>query len=166
MCIGFGATLFVLAIALGLLFGGVNQVVVMTIAKINPKLIFAWLPVEWALSAIINSVPLALMIPGFFACVASDAQGGKSAYGDLFKCMDKFVNAFIASLLSMLAIMVGTILCIIPGILVSPVLMISLYLVWKGESGMDAFKKSFKILLDNKLAGLFIILLNCSRESE
>lgn len=160
MTLGFGAAIMVIAIALGLIVGLIVQVMAFVLAKIDPSLVLLIIPVQLLLNLIITGVFCGALIPGFFTCVARDSEGEKTSFGDLYKDQSKFLNMFITVILAQIAIFIGILFCILPGIVISPIMMISMYLVWKGDNGVDAFKKSFSILFSNLLGGLYILIMS------
>ncbi len=106
------------------------------------------------LLTIINSMTFGILLGplwvGYLKMVKIDDEGGRAKIGDLFKGFDDFIPALVAGIVSSLIIFAGTILCIIPGIIVAPILPISLYLVANGEKdGVKAVTRAWKALSAN-----------------
>lgn len=161
MTLGFGGALLGASLCFGLVIGIVLFVVASALAmmKLPPGLLLlAVYPLELILIVVMQGTVVGGLVPGFFSCLEKESKGEKTSFADLYKDQSKFVNAFIATALSMVAIFVGSLLCFVPGILVSPIALISLYRVWKGDSGLEAFKKSFPILFSNFVACLCVIV--------
>ena len=110
--------------------------------------------VGFLLLAVINAMTFSLLlgplVVGYMRMAKIDDEGGKAEIGDLFKGFDDLVPALVAGLLSSVIIFAGTMLCIIPGLLVAPILPISLYLVATGEKdGVIAVKRAWKAISNN-----------------
>ena len=90
------------------------------------------------------------LIVGFWRGIEKDRAGGRAEIGDIFSAFDRFLPSFLVSLLGGLAAGIGSLLCIIPGLLIAPIVPIGLYLVHRGETdGLNALSRAFEILKAN-----------------
>ncbi len=89
---------------------------------------------------------------GFWRGIEKDRTGGRAQIGDVFSGFDRFLPSFLVSLLGGLAAGIGSLLCIIPGLLIAPIVPIGIYLIHRGETdGMQALSRGFEILKANLL---------------
>ncbi len=158
MTLGFGGAMRVLTMAFSIAIMVFVQLLVIVLAKISPMLVLLVFPLEFILFSLIYGVVFGALMPGFFNSIERDAKGEKSSFGDLFRDQSKFLNMFVAVSAAYFITMIGSMLCVLPGLVLTPILPISAYLVWKGDSGFDALKKSFSILFSNLLAGLYLLI--------
>jgi len=92
------------------------------------------------------------MIVGYFKYLTKEASGAKPEIGDLFKGFDQFVPALVAGIVAFILIVIGSFLCIIPGLLIAPLLPVALLLVARGEKdGIQALQKGWAFLKPNLL---------------
>jgi len=61
------------------------------------------------------------MMVGYMRMIKTDDEGGKIEIGDVFKGFDDFIPALLAVLVGGIAVGIGFMLCIIPGLLVMAV---------------------------------------------
>lgn len=93
------------------------------------------------------------MIVGYFKALEKEDRGEKPEIGDIFKGFDAFVPALVAALVSGIIIGIGTMLCIIPGLLLMPLFPLSLYFVAKGEKdGIKALQRAWPLVKANLVA--------------
>ena len=107
--------------------------------------------IGFLLLGIVNAMTFGLLLGplmvGYFRMAKIDDEGGKAQIGDLFKGFDDLVPGLVAGILSSVIVFVGTLLCIIPGALVSPIIPTSLYLVATGEKdGVKAVTRAWKAI--------------------
>lgn len=114
---------------------------------------------------VINSVTMGLLIGpillGFFRAVKMINEGEKPDISVLFSGFqgNQFLPSLIAGILCVVAISIGSMLCIIPGLLVSPLLPLSIYLILLGETdGVNAIKRSLPSLKVNLLMSVLVYL--------
>ncbi|MBI4861381.1 MAG: hypothetical protein HY815_14150 [Candidatus Riflebacteria bacterium] len=85
------------------------------------------------LISLINSCCSGLLIGplwlGYFMALKKEDSGKTPEVGDVFEGFNIFLPAFLAGLLGLLVVTVGICLCIIPGLLVAPIIPVSLYLI-------------------------------------
>jgi uncharacterized membrane protein len=110
--------------------------------------------VGFLMLAAVNAMTFSLLLGplwvGYMRMVKIDDEGGKAEIGDLFKGFDDLVPALVAGILSSVIVFAGTMLCIVPGILVAPIIPTSLYLVATGEKdGVNAVKRAWKAISKN-----------------
>ncbi|MFZ0323070.1 MAG: hypothetical protein WAN48_02940, partial [Actinomycetes bacterium] len=97
---------------------------------------------------------------GVYRLSLAVTAGEKPAVGDLFKT-DNLGDYVVAAILAGLAIWVGLILCIIPGLILAVLLGFFAYFVLdQNAGGTDALKASWDISLKNfwGLVGLYIVM--------
>lgn len=100
------------------------------------------------------------MLVGYIRMLDKEHNGEAVEIGDVFRGFDDFVPAFVASLICMLVLWVGFLLCFIPGLLIMALPVIALFLVARGESdGVEAFKQAWRIVTKNLLASCLCALL-------
>ena len=106
-------------------------------------------------AAFINS--LILMLPalilgaGMIRYALAVVDGKPCAFADIFKAYDVIVPFFLVSAGYNAAVFLGTLLLIVPGVILSVRLLFATYVVIDGKAGVvDAFKMSFE-----KTKGLF-----------
>lgn len=107
--------------------------------------------VGFLLFTLVNALTFGLLtgplMLGYFRGIAKERSGGRASIGDVFSGFDTFLPAFLVGLLGGIAIFFGTLLCVIPGLLITPVVPIGLFLVLRGETdGMRALSRGFSIL--------------------
>jgi uncharacterized membrane protein len=108
----------------------------------------------WLILAAVNSMTFGILIGplmvGYFRMVKIDASGGKAQIGDLFKGFEDISAGLVAGIISMLAIGIGSLCCLLPGVVAAPLLPVSLYLVAEGEKdGVKAITRAWKAISGN-----------------
>lgn len=103
---------------------------------------------------LVNSLTCGLIMGpltlGFWKGLEKDRSGGRADIGDIFSAFDRFVPALLVSLIGGIAVTIGSFLCIIPGLLIAPIIPIGLYLIHRGETdGMQALSRALEILKAN-----------------
>lgn len=99
------------------------------------------------------------MMVGYMRMIKTDDEGGKIEIGDVFKGFDDFIPALLAVLVGGIAVGIGFMLCIIPGLLIMAVVPTAAYLVAVGEKdGINALKRAWKAVKEN-LLGAFLCTL-------
>ena len=84
---------------------------------------------------------------GFFKGVKREYEGGEAEIGELFSGFGDFIPAVLNYLVADIIVIIGFFCCFVPGILLSPILLLSMYYVAHGETqGLSALKKSFNTL--------------------
>lgn len=90
------------------------------------------------------------MIVGYFKMIKNAESSGKAELNDVFKGFDDFLGAFLAYLVATVVVIIGFVLCIIPGFLIMALPYLALYLVSEGEKdGIKAFTRAFDIIKAN-----------------
>lgn len=107
--------------------------------------------VAWLVLTIVNAATFGILIGpllvGYFRMVKIDAAGGKASIGDLFKGFDSLSPGLVAGIVSLVVIGVGSMLCVLPGLVAAPLLPLSLYLVAEGEEdGVNAIKRAWHVM--------------------
>ncbi len=99
------------------------------------------------------------MMVGYMRMIKTDDEGGTTQIGDVFKGFDDFVPALLAVLLSTIAVSIGIVLCIIPGLLIMGLIPLAAYLVAVGEKdGIAALKRAWEIIKENLVASCLCTL--------
>jgi len=115
------------------------------------KASFATHFVATALTALLGSVLLGLLIGpmhvGYMKMMEKQRNGQPIEFGDVFKGFDEFGPALVVFIIGSVIIMIGLALCVIPGLLVAPILPVALYLVAKGQKdGVQAIKDAWRLV--------------------
>lgn len=122
--------------------------------------------IAWLILGVVNSMTFGILIGplmvGYFRMVKIDASGGKAQIGDVFKGFDDLSAGLVAGIISLVAIGVGSMLCILPGLVAAPLLPISLYLVAEGEKdGVNAIKRAWHAMSTNLVESVVYMLILC-----
>lgn len=107
----------------------------------NPVMFFGITALSYIISFGFNG----LMLAGFVGYALDQIDGKTPEFGRLFSPFKNFVNNFVGSLLSYLAIIVGVLLCIVPGIYVAGRLIFTNVLITEqGVSASEGLKMSWE----------------------
>lgn len=120
--------------------------------------------IAWILLTIVNACTFGILfgplLVGYFRMVKIDADGGKASIGDLFKGFDSLAPGLVAGLLSLVIIGVGSMLCVLPGLVAAPLLPLSLYLVAEGEQdGVNALKRAWHAMSPHIIESVVYMLI-------
>ncbi|MFW5844593.1 MAG: hypothetical protein ACOCXJ_00020 [Planctomycetota bacterium] len=99
-------------------------------------------------AVVIGMIPFGLlvgpMLVGWLMGVAKLEEGGKPRLGDIFQGLQKLVPALIVALLGGIAVGIGFVLLIIPGLIIMPIPLIGLIQVARGaDDGIAALKQAW-----------------------
>jgi len=118
--------------------------------KRNPLYAIVGLLIAFVLGSFSFSILQWPLLVGYIKGLRKEDRGEKAEIGDVFSGFDSFVPALVAGLLSIVIINIGFILCIIPGLLLAPMLPVALAAVADGEKdGVAALKKGFEAVKAN-----------------
>lgn len=93
------------------------------------------------------------MIAGYMRMIKAEEEGGTPQIGDVFKGFDDFVPAFLAAFLGGIAVSIGMMLCVIPGLLIMALPITATYLVAMGEKdGINALKRAWGVIKGNLIS--------------
>ncbi len=96
---------------------------------------------------------------GYMKLEQNVAAGRPASIGDIFKGFDHFVPALVAFIICVIVIVIGSFLCIIPGLFLAPLLPVSLYLVARGETdGVQAVQRAWGHMKGNLLMAMITML--------
>lgn len=114
------------------------------------------------LIAVVNSASGGLlagpMMVGFMRGLMKEDRGQPAEIGDLFSGFSDFVPALIGALLGGVAVAIGYFLCIVPGLIIAPILPLTMYQIAAGEKdGIAALKKSWELIQKN-MVGLALTM--------
>ena len=100
------------------------------------------------------------MMVGYMKMIKTEDEGGKVEIGDIFKGFDDFVPALVAVLVSSVAVSIGVMLCIIPGLLIIALVPLSAYFVAvAGEKdGINAIKRAWALVKENLVSSCLCAL--------
>lgn len=107
------------------------------------------------------------LVVGYFKAIKKHLNGGKPQISDIFSSFDLFGSSLVAFIISVALYIIGIILCIIPGLLVLPLMMLSLLvLAFDDEkSGTSAVSKAFSLLKQDPigviLGTIIISIIGC-----
>jgi uncharacterized membrane protein len=86
-------------------------------------------------------------------------SGESATFTDIFKGFDHFVPALVAFLISAVITGIGFLFCIIPGLVLMPLIPVSLYLVSQGENdGVQAVQRAWGYLKSNLLMAMITMI--------
>jgi uncharacterized membrane protein len=104
----------------------------------------ALIPVTLVLSLVSTAVTTALMA-GMSLAAIEEADTGSTRFETLFSGFKNFGNLLVGSILYTLAIYIGMLFCLVPGIYLSGALSLTLLIIIKeGVSGVDGLKASME----------------------
>jgi uncharacterized membrane protein len=104
-------------------------------------------PLMMLINQVLNTVVSAFFMGGIYRMAVNQVRGQAVSVGDMFSATDVFPAVLIASILTNIAIMIGLLLCIIPGLFVAGALMFTLPLIVDRRlSAIDAMSTSFNTL--------------------
>jgi uncharacterized membrane protein len=90
------------------------------------------------------------MMVGYMRMIKAEEEGGTPQIGDVFKGFDDFLPAFLAAFLGGIAVSIGMMLCVIPGLLIMALPVVAVYFVAMGEKdGINALKRAWPVVKDN-----------------
>ena len=106
------------------------------------------------LAALLGSILLGLLVGpmhvGYMKMQEKQRNGQPIDFGDVFKGFDDFGPALVVFIIGSIIITIGLFLCVIPGLLVAPILPVALYLVSKGQKdGVQAIKDAWRLVNEN-----------------
>jgi uncharacterized membrane protein len=139
-------------------------------ARINPQTgtvaapSMMLIPITIAISLIGGALNTALMT-GISLAAIEEADTGTTKFETLFSGFKNFGNLIVGSILYSLAIGIGMVFCIVPGLYLSGALSLTMLIVIKeGINGVDALKSSFERMKPYAFAmlGLIIVASICS----
>ncbi len=158
MMLGFGVVLLLLEFALGGALMAVLHAIEAAPKEMRLALGVLALFVCLLMTGLAICVICGAFVPGFFTFLSRESKGEPFAFSGFFTNQRKFFSAFAAIAASLLVIAGGTLCFVVPGVVLAPVLPLSLYLVWRGNSGLQAPWKSIRLIFSNWLAALCILL--------
>jgi hypothetical protein len=90
------------------------------------------------------------LLLGYYRALAKMDAGQTPDINDLFSGFDKFIPAFLVVLLTGVLIAIGYFLCIVPGLIIAPLLPVSLCVIARGEGdAIAAIKAGWNALQPN-----------------
>ncbi len=102
------------------------------------------------------------LLLGYYRALAKMDAGQTPDINDLFSGFDKFIPSFLVVLLTGVLIAIGYCLCIVPGLIIAPLLPVSLCVIARGEGdAIAAIKAGWNALQPNiVMAALTAIILS------
>ena len=98
------------------------------------------------INSIASSILTGPMIAGFMYMTLRKLRGEKVTIGDAFKGFENFVNTFVAGLVYLVMVAVGTLFLIVPGIIVGAMFIYMFpFIVDKNMDFTQAFKASLEL---------------------
>lgn len=112
-------------------------------------------PMMFIINQLVSIVVNAFFMGGIYRMAINQVRGRAISIGDLFSGADVYPALLIASLLMNIAIAIGFMLCIIPGLLLAGCLMFTIPLIVdKRQSAVDAMTLSFNTLKSQAFSAL------------
>jgi len=113
---------------------------------------------------VLSVVTLFILMPvlnaGLYKMVIRRVKEGRTAeIGDVFSCFDQFGTLFVTGLVCGLLIMLGTILCIIPGLLLATIWIYTTPLILEKKVGMGAALRMSKEMVTKNGFGPHLVIL-------
>ncbi len=97
---------------------------------------------------------------GYFKGIRTEIDGGTAEIGAVFSGIGEAVPALLNYALATVLLIVGFMLCFLPGIVLSPLMWMTVYFLAMGAtSGIDPVKKSLTLLRDNPIIILWNLVL-------
>lgn len=149
-----GVISFVLNLMTGFMIGGISNALKIdySIAYILSQIVGSFI------GLLVTCLAMAPVLAAFFRDMESENRGENVQPASLINCFGTFTQAAVANLVSSIIVGIGLLCCIIPGILLSPMITISIFFVARGDNAMDAVKKSFNIIKTNPMTILYTIV--------
>lgn len=130
--------------------------------KKNPVPAIVGLLLAGLVNAFTAQILSGVMWVGYMEMVKKHRAGEKPEIADVFAGFQKLVPALLAGILGMLLVMIGTILCVIPGLLAAPVMWAALYFVVNGEQdGVNAIKRGWATVKPQLVMAAVTLLVLC-----
>lgn len=120
--------------------------------------------VATAITSIIGGFAFGLLVAplqvGYMKLMGKIRAGEPATFTDIFQGFDHFVPALVAFLITAVITGIGFVFCIIPGLVLMPLIPVSLYLVAQGEKdGVQAVKRAWACLKSNLLMAMITMIL-------
>jgi uncharacterized membrane protein len=97
---------------------------------------------------------------GYYRGIKKEYEGGTAEISDVFSAFDIIMPCLLNCIVANLIVIAGGICCIIPGILLSPLVNLSIFFLVKGETqGLNALKRSWETLKKKPILILWTIAL-------
>jgi hypothetical protein len=104
---------------------------------------------------------IAPFMVGYYRGIKKEYEGGTAEITDVFSAFNITIPCLLNYMVANLIIILGVICCIIPGILLSPLMNLSIFFLAKNEiQGLDALKRSWETLKKNPILILWNIVLS------
>jgi len=149
---------FIISFGLGLIVGfviaGISSAlkIDLRVANILAQIIASFLNI------LVTCLVMAPVLAAFLREMESENKGENVQPASLMDCFGTYTQSAIAYFISSVIVGIGFLLCIIPGILLSPIVMMSIFFVARGDSAMDSIRKSYEIIKSNPVTILYTIL--------
>ena len=110
--------------------------------------------------ATLLGILIAPFMVGYYKGIRKEYEGGTAEITDVFSAFDITMPCLLNYAVANLIIIAGVICCVIPGILLSPLMNLSIFFLAKGETqGLNALKRSWETLKKNPILILWTIVL-------
>jgi uncharacterized membrane protein len=150
--VSFIMSLFRAALVRLLVEGGVGEALVLSVASIGINLV----------TQLFSMLLQALIMGGIVDLCLRVCRGGKAPLSTVLSGARYFVPMFIGQLLMMLAIFVGSLLCVVPGVILALGLLFWSYLVVdRGLGPVAALQRSWEITNGHKMNVFLFLVLAC-----
>lgn len=116
-----------------------------------------------ALCALLGSLGFGLLVGplqvGYMRMEARRTGGAQIGVGDVFKGFEDFIPALVAFIVSAIIVSIGFLLCVLPGLLLMPIVPVAFYLVAHGEKdGVNAVRRAWACVRPNLLMAVISML--------
>jgi hypothetical protein len=148
----------------GLIFLGLNLVVNVPVSLVSNTVIAdlddpGGKVVVWTFSNLLTTAYTTWLEIGMAVFMLKIARGQPTAYGDLFTGLDFFVPVVLAKLLFSIAVGIGTVLCIVPGVVLALMMFQYFYLIIDRNAGIaESLSMSMELTQGSRLSWLAVFL--------
>lgn len=112
-------------------------------------------PVMFIINQLLNNLVSAFFMGGIYRMAFNQVRGRAVSIGDLFSGVDVFVPLLIAAILMNIAMAIGFVLCVIPGLLLAACFMFTMPLIVdKSMGAVEAISLSFNTLKSQAFSAL------------
>ncbi len=149
------------------IFGGIavaiSMVVIGVMAKIGlPGIVIMIVgPAMYVFFVVLSTVLTIVLMIGFWKGIIKEYEGKTAEVADIFSAFDSFVPGILNYGVAGLMFAIGHMMCYLPGLLVAPLMPMTIFFIAKGDKeGFSPLKKSIDLLMKNPLLIIFCLIFN------